>query len=123
MKLGAMSVSLNVKNIEQSLSFYQKLGFEVIAGELSQRWLIIRNGEHVIGLFQGMLDANMMTFNPGWDQQCNTLEDFTDVREMLASFEAQGINIAQKAIQGESGPSSFSVQDPDGNIILFDQHV
>jgi len=123
MKLGAFSVSLSVKNIEQSKVFYQKIGFEKVGGEQSQNWLILRNGDHTIGLFQGMFDANIMTFNPGWDKDCKTLESFTDIRVLLKDFEAQGINIIQKSIDGESGPSSLSIQDPDGNTILIDQHV
>lgn len=123
MKLGAFSVSLAVNNIEGSKLFYQKLGFEVIGGKQSQNWLILRNGDHTIGLFQGMFEGNIMTFNPGWDKNCKTLESYTDVRELLKEFEAQGVNIIQKSIKGDSGPSSFSIQDPDGNSILIDQHV
>ncbi|MFQ3247752.1 MAG: hypothetical protein ACJAYF_001347 [Arenicella sp.] len=123
MKLGAFSVSLSVKNIEQSKVLYQKIGFEKVGGEQSQNWLILRNGDHTIGLFQGMFDANIMTFNPGWDKDFKTLESFTDIRVLLTDFEAQGINIIQKSIDGESGPSSLSIQGPDGNAILIDQHV
>ncbi len=123
MKLGAFSVSLAVKNIEESKVFYEKLGFEVIGGDQSQNWLIVRNGDHTIGLFQGMFEGNIMTFNPGWDKSCNTLESFSDVRELLKEFKSQGVNITQESISGESGPSSFSVIDPDGNSILIDQHV
>ncbi len=123
MKLGAFSVSLSVKNIEDSKVFYQKIGFEIIGGEQSDNWLILRNGDHTIGLFQGMFEENIMTFNPGWDKNCNPLESFTDVRELLKEFESQGINIVDKNINGESGPSSLSIQDPDGNLILIDQHV
>lgn len=123
MELGAFSVSLSVKDIEASRVFYQKIGFEKIGGEQSQNWLILRNGDHTIGLFQGMFEGNIMTFNPGWDKNCKTLESYTDVRELLKEFEAQGVNIIQKSINGESGPSSLSIQDPDGNSILIDQHV
>lgn len=123
MKLGAFSVSLSVKNIEESKVFYQKIGFEVVGGEQSQNWLILRNGDHTIGLFQGMFEDNIMTFNPGWDKECKALESFTDIRVLLKEFEDQGINITQKSINGESGPSSLSIQDPDGNSILIDQHV
>lgn len=123
MELGAFSVSLSVSNIEESKVFYQKLGFEIIGGDQSENWLILRNGDHTIGLFQGMFEGNIMTFNPGWDSKCKTLESYTDVRELLKEFEAQGVNIIQKSISGESGPSSFSVKDPDGNSILIDQHV
>jgi predicted lactoylglutathione lyase len=123
MKLGAFSLSLAVSNIEASKVFYQKLGFEVIGGDQKQHWLILRNEEHTIGLFQGMFEGNIMTFNPGWDKDCKTVESFTDIRELLKEFEAQGVDIIQKSINGESGPSSFSVKDPDGNAILIDQHV
>ncbi|NQZ90409.1 MAG: VOC family protein [Colwellia sp.] len=123
MELGAFSVSLSVKDIEESKVFYQKIGFKKIGGEQSQNWLILRNGDHTIGLFQGMFEGNIMTFNPGWDKNCKTLESYTDVRELLKEFEAQGVNIIQKSITGESGPSSVSIQDPDGNSILIDQHV
>ncbi len=123
MELGAFSVSLSVKDIEESKVFYQKISFEEIGGEQSQNWLILRNGDHTIGLFQGMFEGNIMTFNPGWDKNCKTLESYTDVRELLKEFEAQGVNIIQKSITGESGPSSVSIQDPDGNSILIDQHV
>jgi len=122
-ELGAFSVSLSVKNIEESKVFYQKLGFEKVGGEQSQNWLILRNGDHTIGLFQGMFEGNIMTFNPGWDKDCKTLESFTDIRELLKAFEAQGVNIIQKSINGEKGPASLSIQDPDGNSILIDQHV
>jgi len=123
MELGAFSVSLSVKDIEKSKVFYQKLGFDVVGGEQSQHWLILRNGDHTIGLFQGMFEGNIMTFNPGWDKNCKTLSSFTDIRELLKTFEAQGVDIIQKSITGESGPSSLSLKDPDGNSILIDQHV
>lgn len=123
MELGTFSVSLAVKDIERSKSFYQKLGFKIIGGDQSQNWLIMRNGEHTIGLFQGMFENNIMTFNSGWDSQCNTLPSYTDVRELLKTFEQEGIEVSQKSINGDSGPSSFSITDPDGNAIMFDQHV
>jgi len=123
MELGAFSVSLSVKDIEKSKVFYQKLGFDVVGGEQSQHWLILRNGDHTIGLFQGMFEGNIMTFNPGWDKNCKTLSSFTDIRELLKTFEAQGVDIIQQSIAGESGPSSLSLKDPDGNSILIDQHV
>ena len=123
MELGAFSVSLSVKDIEESKVFYQKIGFEKIGGEQSKNWLILRNGDHTIGLFQGMFEGNIMTFNPGWDKNCKVLESYTDIRELLKEFEDQGVNIIQKSINGESGPSSISIQDPDGNSILIDQHV
>ena len=123
MELGAFSVSLSVSNIEESKVFYQKLGFEIVGGDQSKNWLVLKNGDHKVGLFQGMFEGNIMTFNPGWDQDRKTLESFTDVRELLKQFEARDINVIQKSINGESGPSSFSIKDPDGNSILIDQHV
>lgn len=123
MKLGAFSVSLSVDNIEESKVFYHKLGFEIVGGDQSQKWLILKNGDHTIGLFQGMFEGNIMTFNPGWDKNCKTLESFDDIRELLKAFEAQGVNILQKSVTGEIGPASFSIKDPDGNAILIDQHV
>ena len=123
MELGAFSVSLAVKNLEESKVFYKKLGFEIIGGDQSQNWLIVRNGDNTIGLFQGMFEENIMTFNPGWDKECNKLESFSDVREVLEEFKSQGLNVAQESISTESGPASFSIKDPDGNLILLDQHV
>jgi catechol 2,3-dioxygenase-like lactoylglutathione lyase family enzyme len=123
MELGAFSVSLSVSNIEESKVFYQKLGFGIVGGDQSQNWLILKNGDHKVGLFQGMFEGNIMTFNPGWDQSRKTLESYTDVRELLQEFEAQGVKILQQAITGKSGPSSFSIADPDGNSILIDQHI
>lgn len=123
MELGAFSVSLAVKNIEESKNFYEKLGFTVFGGEQSQNWLIMKNGDHIIGLFQGMFESNILTFNPGWDQSANPQESFTDVRDLHKQLKSQGVAIAQESIEGESGLSSFSVVDPDGNMILIDQHV
>lgn len=123
MELGAFSVSLAVKDLEKSKTFYKKIGFTVFAGDQSQNWLIMKNGDHTIGLFQGMFENNILTFNPGWDQESNTLEDFADVREIHKKLKAKGIEIADESINGESGPSSFTVIDPDGNAVLFDQHV
>ncbi len=123
MQLGAFSVSLAVKDIKVSYDFYSKLGFEQVGGDLEQNYLILRNGDNVLGLFQGMFEANVLTFNPGWDQQCNTLESFDDVRDILAHFKSQGVELSHEAINGESGPSSFALVDPDGNSILVDQHV
>jgi len=123
MQLGAFSISLAVKDIEKSKFFYEKLGFSQMGGEQSQGWLILRNGDHTIGLFQGMFENNIMTFNPGWDKHCNTLDSFDDVRKLHKEFKDNGIEMSQESISGESGPSSFSVSDPDGNAILFDQHV
>lgn len=122
MNLGAFSLSLVVKDIHASKAFYAKLGFEEAGGDIEQNWLILRNGDHVIGLFQGMFEKNTLTFNPGWDQQCNNLDSFTDVRELQRNLKAAGIDIAVEADESGEGPASFCVIDPDGNPVLFDQH-
>jgi len=123
MELGGFSISLAVKDIDKSKVFYEKLGFKVFAGDQSQKYLIMKNGSNNIGLFQGMFEENIITFNPGWDQDANSVEPFTDVRDLHKHFKSQGIGIAQESITGDAGPSSFSVIDPDGNSILIDQHV
>ncbi|HMQ74120.1 MAG TPA: VOC family protein [Rubrivivax sp.] len=123
MDLGAFSVSLAVRDIAASRAFYEKLGFSVFGGDQSQRWLIMRNGTTLIGLFQGMFEKNTLTFNPGWDAECNKLPEFTDVRELQRRLKAQGIVPATPADESGSGPAHFTVVDPDGNPILFDQHV
>ncbi len=122
MKLGAFSVSLAVKDIAASRDFYMKLGFEEAGGDAEQNWLILRNGDHVIGLFQGMFEKNTLTFNPGWDQQCGELESFTDVRVLQRQLKEAGIEIAIEADESTQGPASFCIFDPDGNPVLFDQH-
>jgi len=122
MDLGSFSVSLSVKNLEASQGFYAKLGFEPIAGNANENWLILRNGDHVIGLFQGMFEENMLTFNPGWDQQGNEVGAFTDVREIQKELKSQGISLASEADETGQGPASLIVVDPDGNPILIDQH-
>jgi len=123
MDLGAFSVSLAVKDIEASKAFYEKLGFEVFAGDMSQNWLILRNGAHTIGLFQGMFERNTLTFNPGWDQDANQLDAFTDVRELQRRLKEQDVTLVSEADDNSTGPASFIVVDPDGNPILVDQHV
>lgn len=123
MELGAFSVSLNVQNLGVSQSFYEKLGFQVFAGDPAQNWLIMKNGDHVIGLFQGMFEKNILTFNPGWDQNAQALESFTDVREMQRLLKERGMSIDPEIEAGSTGPASFMIVDPDGNPILFDQHV
>ena len=122
-KLGAFSVSLAVKDLEVSRSFYEKLGFSVFAGDASENWLILKNGETVIGLFQGMFDKNILTFNPGWDQNAQKLATFTDVRDLQRRLKARGLELQSEADESGSGPASFTVIDPDGNPILVDQHV
>lgn len=123
MDLGNFSVSLAVKDIEASKVFYQKLGFTVFGGDQSQNWLIMKNGDHVIGLFQGMFDKNLLTFNPGWDSNAQPLNEFTDVRELQRQLKGQGVQMISEADESSTGPASFMIVDPDGNTILVDQHV
>ena len=123
MELGAFSISLAVKDIEASRNFYEKFGFEVFGGDASQNWLILKNGDHVIGLFQGMFEKNILTFNPGWDMNANELDAYTDVRDLQRQLKAQGIKFEYEADESSTGPASFMVIDPDGNQILVDQHV
>lgn len=123
MELGAFSFSLSVKDIHASKAFYEKLGFKVFMGELTQNWLILKNGEHVIGLFQEMFEKNTLTFNPGWDSNAQPLDTFTDIRDLQKQLKAQGINFISEADETTTGPASFMLLDPDGNPILFDQHV
>jgi len=122
MKLGSFSVSLNVKNIDASQAFYEKLGFTPFAGDPTQGWLILRNGDTFIGLFVGMITANTLTFNPGWDQNAQNLDEFEDVRDIQKRLKADGIAFVTEADETTSGPASFVVMDPDGNPILVDQH-
>jgi len=122
MDLGAFSVSLSVKDIKASREFYEKLGFEPIGGNADDNWLILRNGDHVIGLFQGMFEKNILTFNPGWDQQCNETDSFTDVREIQRALKEQGLALVREADEVSQGPASLTLIDPDGNPVLIDQH-
>lgn len=123
MDLGAFSISLAVKDIEASKAFYEKLGFTVFDGDIAQNWLIMDNGGHKIGLFQGMFEQNILTFNPGWDQNAGELASFIDVRELQRELRAQGVSFVSEADETTTGPASFVVVDPDGNPILVDQHV
>ena len=123
MQLGAFSVSLTVKDLQASKEFYEKLGFTQFAGNAEHNYLIMKNGEKVIGLFQDMFEKNIMTFNPGWDQSAQKVEPFTDVREIQKKLKADGLEIISPADEDTSGPENFMVVDPDGNTILFDQHV
>ena len=123
MQLGNFSVSLAVKDIALSRAFYEKLGFTVWGGDQKQNWLILKNDTTVIGLFQGMFDHNILTFNPGWDSDARQLAEFTDVRDLQRHLKAQGIELLSEADESTSGPASFMVEDPDGNQILVDQHV
>ena len=124
MELGAFSISLAVKDLEASRAFYEKLGFTQFGGDAAQNWLILKNGDHIIGLFQGMFEKNMLTFNPGWDQNAQEVNPFADVRELQRHLKAQGATPAfmTEADETTTGPASFILIDPDGNPILFDQH-
>lgn len=122
MQLGAFSISLAVKDIKASKAFYEKLGFTSLGGNVDQNWIILKNGPHVIGLFQGMFEKNMLTFNPGWDQEAKNLPAFTDVRELQRQLKAQGAPFVSEADESTTGPASFILADPDGNPILVDQH-
>ena len=123
MDLGAFSISLTVKDIQKSKDFYEKLGFIEFGGDITQNWIVLKNGDFVIGLFQGMFEKNILTFNPGWDSNAQTLESFTDIRELQRSLKAQGIELVSEVDETTTGPASFTVEDPDGNPILVDQHV
>lgn len=122
MKLGAFSISLNVKDLEVSKAFYEKLGFTILGGSLSQRYLILKNENSIIGIFQGMFEKNMLTFNPGWDENAKNIESFDDVRAIQQHLKANNVTLDSEADENTSGPASFVVTDPDGNIILVDQH-
>lgn len=123
MNLGAFSISLSVKDIAASRAFYEKFGFTAFGGDASQNWLILKNGDCVIGLFQGMFERNMLTFNPGWDSNARKLDAFTDIRELQRRLKAQGVQLISEADETTTGPASFIAADPDGNPILVDQHV
>ena len=123
MPLGAFSVSLAVKDIKASKAFYEKLDFKEVGGKLEQNWLILQNGTTTIGLFQGMFEKNIMTFNPGWTTDQETLEEFQDVRELQSTLKERGLKLSTEADESSKGPASFVLVDPDGNSILFDQHV
>ncbi|WLR47259.1 VOC family protein [Halobacillus litoralis] len=122
MELGAFSVSLTVKDIIKSKTFYENLGFQAFGGDAEQKWLIMKNGSCVIGLFQGMFEKNMLTFNPGWNQEAENIDSFTDVRELQKQLKEKGVNILSEADESGEGPDSFTIEDPDGNPILIDQH-
>ena len=122
MQLGAFSISLTVKDIAASKAFYEKLGFEVTGGDIDQNWLILKNGTHVIGLFQGMFDKNILTFNPGWNNNAEEVNPFTDVRELQKQLQAAGVELVEQADDSSTGPAHITLIDPDGNPILIDQH-
>jgi len=123
MQLGAFSISLAVKDLQASKAFYELFGFRPFGGDPDQNWLILKNGDHVIGLFQDMFERNILTFNPGWDQDARKLATFTDVRELQRRLKAEGVELLSQADETTTGPASFMVTDPDGNPILVDQHV
>ena len=123
MKLGIFSMSLSVKDLAKSKEFYEKLGFSVFAGEMDKNYLIMKNESTIVGLFQGMFPNNILTFNPGWDENAQTLEEFDDVRDIQKSLLASGIHIENKIDENSKGKASFIISDPDGNLILMDQHA
>lgn len=123
MKLGAFSISLSVKDIHRSKEFYEKLGFTKFAGDLERDYLIMKNGDTIIGLFQGMFEGNLLTFNPGWDQDAQKLDSFDDVRDIQKHLKSQGIELVREADESTEGPENITMIDPDGNVVLFDQHV
>ena len=123
MKLGAFSVSLSVKDINKSKAFYEDLGFQVLGGDIAQNWLILKNEGCVIGLFQGMFEKNILTFNPGWNQNAESLDSFSDIRDLQKQLKAKGVKMLTEADESSEGPASFTIEDPDGNPILVDQHV
>jgi lactoylglutathione lyase len=123
MQLGAFSVSLTVKNLALSHAFYEKLGFSILGGDADKGWLILKNGTTVIGLFQGMLEKNILTFNPGWDQDAQPVSPFTDVRDIQRTLLERGLTLAREANPATQGPEHIVLEDPDGNVIMLDQHV
>lgn len=123
MQLGNFCISLSVKDLQASKDFYLKLGFSVRGGHEEQGWLVLRNGDCTIGLFQGMFEKNILTFNPGWDANAQPLDEFTDVRALQKSLKAKGVELASEADENGSGPASFTLLDPDDNPILIDQHI
>ncbi|MGJ8591695.1 MAG: VOC family protein [Aquaticitalea sp.] len=123
MNLGAFSISLSVKDIKASKQFYETLGFSVFAGDLEKNYLIMKNGNALVGLFQGMFENNILTFNPGWDVDANELKTFDDVRTIQKQLKNEGIKLESQADEATSGPASLVVMDPDGNTILIDQHI
>jgi len=123
MELGAFSVSLSVSDLDASKGFYEKLGFEIFGGDASQNWLIMKNSDTTIGLFQGMFEQNILTFNPGWDKNAQELDSFTDIRELQCHLKTQDVALLSETDENAEGPASFMVVDPDGNQLLIDQHV
>lgn len=122
MKLGAFSISLSVKDLQASKTFYEKLGFTAFGGDMEKNYLIMKNEESLIGLFQGMFDANILTFNPGWNQSAINLEEYDDIRKIQTALKNHGLEVGKEIDPKSEGPASFMVTDPDGNLILIDQH-
>ena len=122
MKLGAFSISLSVEDLKTSKEFYEKVGFNVFAGGLEQKYLIMKNDNALIGLFQGMFQGNILTFNPGWDENSKNIDDFDDILKIQQQLKSNGLNLTSEADEKTSGPASLMLTDPDGNVILFDQH-
>lgn len=122
MKLGVFSLSLSVKDLKTSKQFYENLGFEMLGGDMEKNYLIMKNEKAVIGLFQGMFDNNILTFNPGWDENAQNIESFDDVRKIQQELKTKGVAVGEDLDQNTSGPASFMITDPDGNVILIDQH-
>ncbi|RKQ29972.1 VOC family protein [Oceanobacillus halophilus] len=122
MELGAFSISLNVKDLQKSKAFYENLGFETLGGDMNHNYLILKNGQTLIGLFQGLFEKNILTFNPGWDNNAKNLENFTDVRDLQKELKKKGMGLIQEADDSTSGPAYVTLEDPDGNPILIDQH-
>jgi predicted lactoylglutathione lyase len=123
MKLGAFSISLSVKDLAVSKSFYENLGFAVFAGSMEHRYLIMKNGNALVGLFQGMFAGNILTFNPGWDENATLMESFDDVREIQKQLKGKDVKLDTEADESTTGPASLMLTDPDGNVVLIDQHV
>lgn len=123
MKLGAFSISLTVKDLQTSKKFYENLGFALFAGEVEKNYVIMKNGDAIIGLFQGMFEKNIITFNPGWNQDAGAVEDYDDIRNLQSEFKSKGIEFQSEVAENTNGPGSFVISDPDGNTLLFDQHV
>lgn len=122
MKLGAFSISLNVKDVKKSKKFYEELGFKELGGNISENWIIMKNESTVIGLFQEMFEKNILTFNPGWDENAENMDSFTDIREIQKQLKVKGIKLLSEADETKEGPASIMIEDPDGNTILLDQH-
>ncbi len=123
MKLGAFSVSLSVKDLKASKAFYENLGFEAFAGDFEKKYFIMKNGNALIGIFQGMFENNILTFNPGWDENAQKVEGFDDIRTIQKDLKNKGVALMTEADENTAGPASFMVMDPDGNVVLIDQHV